>query len=228
MSGAGHTAGPWRRVEQIGRCTLILGDCLQILPHLPGYDAILSDPPYGRGYKKGKGGGRGRMGPSKGTKMIEGDDKPFDPSPFFHCPAILWGANHYSARLPHGRWLAWNKLGDKEPWDSYCDVEFAWQNTKAPDRIFSLLWKGVCRGSLEDGIKRMHPNQKPTALMRWCLQFLPDARTVLDPYMGSASTGVACVRECRDFIGIEIDESYFETACQRIRDADERTGVIYA
>jgi DNA modification methylase len=66
---------------------------------------------------------------------------------------------------------------------------------------------------------RVHPTQKPVALMQWCLGFLPDARTILDPFMGSGTTGVACVKLGRRFIGIEIDESYFEIACKRIRDA---------
>jgi DNA modification methylase len=71
--------------------------------------------------------------------------------------------------------------------------------------------------ALQDG--KQHPTQKPVELMRWCLGFLRDARTVIDPFMGSGTTGVACVREGRSFIGIEIDEGYFDIACERIRKA---------
>jgi len=130
---------------------------------------------------------------------------------------ILWGANHYSARLPHGRWLAWNKLGPFEPFgDTFSDVEFAWQNVRAADRIFSLLWKGAMQGEKENNGVRTHPSMKPIALMQWCLGFLPKAQTILDPFMGSGTTGVACVREGRRFIGVELDPGYFDIACARI------------
>jgi DNA modification methylase len=62
----------------------------------------------------------------------------------------------------------------------------------------------------------LHPAQKPVNLMRWCLGFLPDANTILDPFMGSGPVGVACMDLGRKFIGIEIDEKYFDIACHRI------------
>ena len=62
-----------------------------------------------------------------------------------------------------------------------------------------------------------HPTQKPVALMQWCLGFLPKAETILDPFAGSGTTGVACVREGRRFIGIELDPGYFDIAVDRIR-----------
>ena len=71
-----------------------------------------------------------------------------------------------------------------------------------------------------------HPTQKPLALMRWCLGFLPDAETILDPFMGSGTTGVACVKLGRKFIGIEIDEGYFDIACKRIADAVARPDLF--
>jgi len=70
-------------------------------------------------------------------------------------------------------------------------------------------------GSLD----KQHPTQKPVALMEWCLGFLPDAKTVLDCYMGSGTTGVACVNLGRSFIGIELDPGYFDIAVSRITDA---------
>ena len=212
------------RTETIGDCTLYLGDCLAVREGgwlWPGVDAVVSDPPYGIGFEKGAGGkgihSSGTGGRNTGT--VHGDDAPFEPGEWLRFPhVILWGANHFSQRLPHGRWLAWNKLGGMEPWDSFSDVEFAWQNIRAADRIFSHLWKGLCQAG--QGEKRYHPTAKPVSLMRWCIELIPDtATTILDPFMGSGTTGVAAVKLGRKFIGIEIEEKYFDIACRRIEEA---------
>lgn len=194
--------------------TLYLGDCREIAPTLSGVDATVSDPPYGINYERGAG-GKGKH-TKRNDAPIAGDAEPFDPAPWIERPCILWGANHYAARLPHGRWLAWNKLGALEPWDDFSDVEFAWQNTRAADRIFSLMWKGIVQGEQIGGGQRWHPTQKPVALMAWCIGFLPEARTILDPFMGSGTTGVAAVQSGRGFVGIEIEPHYFDIACKRI------------
>lgn len=210
------------RVEQIGDCQLFLGDCREILPTLPKVDAVVTDPPYGIGFEKGAGGnGAQPKARRRDYGPIVGDDTPFDPTPWLQFPhVILWGANHFSKHLPHGRWLAWNKLGDLQPWDSFSDVEFAWQNTRAKDAIYSLLWKGLCQADKANNGLRGHPTQKPIKLMEWCLEQLPiSARTILDPFMGSGTTGVACVKLGRKFIGIEIEEKYFDIACRRIEEA---------
>lgn len=219
-------SNPIKRDVTIGDCRMILGDCMAVMPTLGEVGAILTDPPYGIGYQRGAGGGGKHS--RRNLKAVAGDNAPFDPAPFIGVPCIMWGANHYAARLPHGRWLAWNKLGAKEPWDDFCDVEFAWQNVRAADRIFSLLWKGICQGVKDDGGVRQHPTQKPIDLMRWCLGFLPDAETILDPFMGSGTTGVACVKEGRKFIGIELDPDYFDIAVKRIRDAYAQPDMFVA
>lgn len=198
-------------------CTLHHADCYDLLPIEA--DAVVSDPPYGIAYKKGEGGGRGAysgMAVKRNIESIQGDDEPFDPTPWLNYPnVILWGANHYAQRLPHGRWIAWNKLGDKEPWDSFSDVEFAWQNGRGKDRIVSHLWKGLCQAGANE--KRSHPTQKPLAIMRWCVGLLPDVQTIVDPFMGSGTTGVACVQSGVNFIGVEKDAKYFRIAAERIR-----------
>jgi site-specific DNA-methyltransferase (adenine-specific) len=216
------------REERIGQHRLFLGDCQQIAASLE-YDAVLSDPPYGINYARGAG-GKGLAGHDNkhDGKPIHGDDKPFDPAPWIDRPAILWGANHYAARLPHGRWLAFNKLGAHPSFgDDFSDIEFAWQNKRAADRVFSHLWKGMLTDS-EKGIKRVHPTQKPVALMEWCLGFLPDAHTILDPFMGSGTTIVACQKLGRAGIGIEIDPDYFEIACRRVDEAMRQPDLFIA
>lgn len=207
----------------IGRATLYLGDCRDILPTLSKVDAVVTDPPYGIGYAGGVPSVANSTGHAN-TETIKWDGDAFDPSPWLEWPCILWGANHYAQRLPHGRWLAWNKLGGKEPWDQFSDVEFAWHNKRAADKIFSHLWKGLCQAG--QGEKRFHPTQKPVALMKWCLGFIPNAQTILDPFMGSGTTGVAAVQMGRDFIGIEREPRYFDIACRRIEDA-QRQGDLF-
>lgn len=212
------------RTEIIGDATLYLGRCEDVLPTLSGIDAIVSDPPYGIAHKahaNGRStGAQKRRNKSYGSATIHGDDSDFDPSHLLGFPSvILWGANHFASALPRGRWLAWNKLGGLEPWDSFSDVEFAWQNERGSDRIFSLLWKGLAQGEKTGGGERFHPTMKPVRLMAWCLSFVPNAKVVADPYMGSGTTGVACAQLGRRFIGIEREPSYFDIACRRIEEA---------
>ena len=213
----------WKRKEVIGGQTLYLGDCDEIAHEIGDYDAVCSDPPYGIGYSHG-GGGKG-VAPRVKREKIANDNEPFDPSRWIERPCILWGANHFSSRLPHGRWLAWNKLGHLQPWDDFSDVEFAWQNVRAADRIFSLLWKGMAKAE-DRGVARVHPTQKPVALMEWCLGFLPGAQIILDPYMGSGTTLVACHRLGLNGIGIELDQGHFDNACRRVEQAS-RTSDLF-
>ena len=103
-------------------------------------------------------------------------------------------------------WLYWQKLigGD------FSDGELAWTSRKGALKEFTHR---------KTNAEMAHPTQKPIALMEWCLGFLPDARTILDPFMGSGTTGVACVNLDRQFIGIELDPGYFDIACKRVDDA---------
>lgn len=208
-----------RRDETVGDCRLILGDCLEVLPTLSGIGCIVSDCPYGINHKSGGGkGGKWNFVRHQGV-TIEGDSKPFDPSPLLalRVPFILWGANFYSNKLPGCGWLVWDKrLGIEEMTFNRSDAELAAFSEAKTVKTFRYLWHGICRDG-EVG-KHLHPTQKPVALMKWCLSFLK-ADTILDPFMGSGTTGVACIQSGRKFIGIEIDERYYEIALRRIRDA---------
>lgn len=205
------------RIEHIGNATLYLGDCREILPTLLADFAVVSDPPYGINHKTERTGGLNLgKGERRNEKRVHGDDRPFDPAPFLRRETILWGANYYADKLPtSGGWLVWDKRrgGSHAPGFIASDCEMAWTNLAERVRIFSHLWAGVCRDS-EIG-KHYHPTQKPIALMRWCIEQIK-AATICDPFMGSGSTGVAAAALGRGFIGIEIDQTYFETACRRI------------
>lgn len=196
--------------------TLYLGDCLSIAPELQGVDAVISDPPYGIGHYKGNT-GKGKH-TRRNAETINGDNQPFDPAVWLEYEnVLLWGADHYAQRLPRGRWLVWDKLNGLPAFDSFSDIEVAWHNRPGAARIYHYMWKGICQqGDKEGG--RVHPTQKPVPLMAWCMEQagVTIGATVLDPYMGSGTTGIACLRTGRNFVGIEKDPKHFANALARI------------
>lgn len=180
--------------------------------------AVVADPPYGIGFVHRGKGGRLARSTQFGGVAIAGDERPFDPAPWLAFPeAVLWGANHYASRLPDAScWLTWDKR-DGVCSNDQADCEHAWTNLGGPARVIRHLWNGMLKAS-ERGEVRVHPTQKPVAVMEWVLGFVK-AHTILDPFMGSGTTGVACARLGRKFIGIEIDQGYFDIACRRIEEA---------
>jgi DNA modification methylase len=149
---------------------------------------------------------------------IVGDDAPFAPSPLLavDAPKIIWGGNHFADSLPASRgWLAWHKRYPNESNDQ-SDAELAWTDFLSVVRVFSLRWSGAHRQGREQVEPRYHVNQKPASLIEWCLSLVPDAQTILDPFMGSGTTLVAAKQLGRRAIGIEIEERYCEIAVQRL------------
>jgi site-specific DNA-methyltransferase (adenine-specific) len=216
------------RIETIGDATLYLGDCRDILPTLGKVDAVVTDPPYGialntdnRRFSGGNVASQAKRGNNIGSangQPILGDDAPFDPSFLLNLPGdkIVWGWNNYPDRLPRGACLVWLKRNDDAFGSFLSDAELAWMSKG----------HGVyCRRDLSNAAianDRVHPTQKPVGLMEWCLGFLPNAHAILDPFMGSGTTGVACANLGRSFIGIEREPAYFDIACRRIAKAYEQ------
>ena len=191
--------------------SLYLGSCEDILPHLSGVDAVVTDPPYGIGAARGC---------HSNLRMDDSDwdDCAVDISFLPKLPSIIWGGNYFN--LPPTRcFLFW----DKHPMPpSYAAGELAWTSLNRN----AAKWCGKV-GDTVPVKERSHPTQKPVALMEWCLNFLPDAQTILDPFMGSGTTGVACMNLQRRFIGIEKNEAYFEIAARRI-EAAAAQGQLFA
>lgn len=202
---------------QDASATIYHGDALELLPHLelPDDAAIISDPPYGISHQHPGGGGGKHT--RRNTQAIHGDNQPFDPVPWLRFKTVvLFGADHFAQRVPEGRWLIWDKLDGLESFDSFSDVEIAWQNRKGASRIFRYLWKGICQAGDKD-CGREHPSQKPMPLMRWCIEQAGSPALVVDPYCGVGTTLRAAKELNLKSIGIEIDERYCEIAARKLQ-----------
>lgn len=213
------------RKEVIGDATLYLGDCMDILRTLPKVDVIVTDPPYGIALNtnnsrftcvQGHAAANGKHGAGTAAgEPIAGDAGPFDPSFLLgHADHhIIWGWNHFPDKLPRGACLVWIKRLDHAFGSFLSDAETAY------------LSKGhgvYCKRDLSNNAianERTHPTQKPLPLMAWCLEFFPKAQTVMDPFMGSGTTGVAAIQRGLKFTGIEREHKYFAAACRRIEQA---------
>lgn len=183
--------------------------------------AILTDPPYGIGMSGGNVGYKGFNDLPRKEWDVSPPDAAIDLILKMGCPYIIWGGNYF--KLPPSRcYLVWDK-GAGFKGRSYAESELAKTNIDGNARTFSHdpLAKGDYKG-------KVHPTQKPVALMEWCLGFLPDAKTILDPFMGSGTTLVACAKLGRKGIGIELDPDYFEIACKRVRDAYAQPDLFIA
>ena len=218
------------RIERIGDATLYLGDCRDVLPGLSGVDAVVTDPPYflpvqsyvgarGADYRK----------PMIGDiSVLEGYfQTTFDmvestlargATWYVFCDAksypVFWRVLY--SRCRHLRLLVWDKLVSYNGYTWRHQHELiAWAECEGADRLPTgdgdvLQERGVLQ---ED---RKHPAEKPSRLIERLVAKHPTAQTILDPFMGSGTTGVACGRLGRRFIGIEIEERYFSIACKRI------------
>ena len=194
--------------------TIYLGDCRDILPELPKVDLVLTDPPYGINYDTS----HSKYKDGIARSVVVGDAEPFDPTPLLRFERlILWGGNCYASRLPESpKWLAWVKTARDDADIRQADMELAWTNCVGRPRVFHHLWIGAYKAS-ESGIRNEHPTQKPLELMRWCLNLVPDADTILDPYCGSGTTLRAAKDLRRKAIGIEIEEKYCEISAKRLQ-----------
>lgn len=199
----------WRE-KHIGDARLILGDCLEILPTLGKVDAVVTDPPYGVGFAEWDGSRPPdewfaeirRVSPSAAVHAVQGE---------------IWG-------WPQPDWImAWfmpgsvnrTKRGNFRHWEPV--LVYGEERAVVDSRVFPP--KG--------GERNGHPCPKPDAIARWLVRdFAREGETILDPFMGSGTTGVACAKLGRKFIGIEIHEPYFDIACKRIEEAYKQSDLF--
>ena len=203
----------------IGDATLYCADCMEILPTLGKVDAVVTDPPYGLGESnRKKHMSRGQLADPVDYGDYDWDERPCSPEQITAmriCSRhqIIFGGNYFNLP-PTPCWLVWDKLNGE---NDFADCELAWTNLDKAVRRIRWLWNGMIRRGHEE---RYHPTQKPLGVIEWCINHLPpETLTILDPFMGSGTTGVACAKLGRKFIGVEIEERYFSIACRRIEEA---------
>ncbi len=211
------------RIETIGDCTLYLGDALEILPTLGKVDAVVTDPPYGIAFESNY---VAATTTAPWMRQQIASDETLDA----RDAVLAWHAGDWlcfgSDKRERPATTRGTLVWDKGPASGMGDLSFPWKGS------FELIFVGGqgWRGHRDEGVikghwivtrasmGRCHPNEKPESLMRSLLEKSP-AETILDPFMGSGTTGVACVNLGRKFIGIEIEPKYFDIACRRIEEA---------
>ena len=203
---------------------IICGDCLEVMRGLPdkSVDLVLTDPPYGIGEAKGKNKTRGRLAKAKDYGVYDWDDhipdgEVFDEIRRVSKHAIIFGGNYFAEYLANSPcWLVW----DKDNSGDFADCELAWTNFHTAVRKFTFRWNGMLQGDMKEKETRYHPTQKPVKLFRQILDsYSNPGDIILDPFLGSGTTAVACVETGRHFIGIELEEKYCEIARRRVAEA---------
>ena len=204
-------------------------DCLGFMKTLPdnSVDLILTDPPYGidigkMNFTNSIIGGVAKRNNYKG---ISDWDK-FTPSKEYFDEMIrvskkqvIFGGNYFADKLPpSGQWVVWDKRVEDKYSNDFADCELAWTSENKPSRIIRFLWSGMMQGDMKNKEVRFHPTQKPLFVIKKIIDmFSEENDTILDPFLGSGTTAIACKNLHRNFIGIEISEKYCKIARDRLR-----------
>jgi DNA modification methylase len=213
------------RCEQIGPHKLYLGDCRELLPLLGRVDAVVTDPPYGVGIARDGTVGVANKAAVRDYGKTVWDGEPVDLGTINLMRGMSKWQVIFGGNLFHGLgvatcWLVWDKMNT-----GHCsDCELAWTNLPKPVRRLQWRWNGMIRRG--DDV-REHPTQKPEGVMSWCIEHLPKPnKLILDPFMGSGTTGAAAVRLGRIFVGVEREPTYFDIACRRIEAATRQPDLF--
>ena len=208
------------RIETIGDATLFLGDCRDILPTLPKVDLVLTDPPYGISHSS-------NCDSSWAGTQIACDNsteaRDYVAEWAGNLPAVFFGTWKTPPVANTRACIIWNK----GPASGMGDLSLPWKPSFEMAYICGKGWtgrrgEGVLTGPVVvswESAGRLHPHQKPEWLMEHFIDRLPTAKAILDPFMGSGTTGVACANMGKTFYGIECEPKYFDIACQRIENA---------
>lgn len=211
---------------------LYCGDCLEILPLITDkVDLVLTDPPYGIGEANGKNKSRGCIAKSKDYGISDWDNsipekEIFDLMLKISDNQIIFGGNYFVEYLKNSScWIVWDKDNGET---DFADCELAWTSFKTAVRKFKFKWQGMLQENMKNKETRFHPTQKPTALFTWILnKYANKNDLILDPFMGSGTTGIACEKSNLRWIGIEISESYCDISKKRIKSESNQLKLTF-
>ncbi|HWQ65242.1 MAG TPA: DNA methyltransferase [Methanospirillum sp.] len=234
---------------QLGNHQLLCGDCTDrevIARIIEGVSLVLTDPPYGlsivSGKSTGKVGGGGQLGfgkiggghivESKSYPVIVGDESTDSARKAIEALVdiknkIIFGGNYFTDFLPPSRcWIIWDK---ENSGNCFADAELAWTSFDKNVKLYHWLWNGLSRKGerVEELKSRVHPTQKPVGLFKQILQdYSEEGAVIIDPFLGSGTTLIACENTGRKCRGIEISSDYCAVILQRYQDATGKTPVL--
>lgn len=222
------------RKEQFGKVTIYRGDCMELMAGLDdkAFDLAVVDPPYGIGESGKTNASRGKLAVAKDYKPFAGGDLCAPPAEYFEALArvsdnqVVWGANHFIDRIAKGSpcWIVWDK---ENGGSDFADCELAYTSFKTAVRRFRFQWAGMLQGDMKNKEIRIHPTQKPVKLYDWILSnYAKPEQNILDTHLGSASSAIAAYYFGCEFVGIELDEDYFEAACKRLDQATRQEALF--
>ena len=192
------------------------GNCVDGMSHIRKIDLVLTDPPYWMNVYKGGAMGGGVLAKQSRFDVDWDNHRPekttFDIIKKVSISQIIFGGNFFADYLgPSSCWIVWDKDNGN---NKFSDCELAWTSFQGAVRKFKWRWQGMIKEAPE---VRFHPTQKPVGLFMQILRkYSPEGEIILDPFLGSGTTAIACERLNRKWIGIEIEEKYCEIAAKRI------------
>jgi DNA modification methylase len=218
----------------MNRISLYNEDCLNVFFQLPdkSIDVIITDPPYGLGEWVGKNKGRAKLAKSREWGIQDWDYSIPGPEYFEEIfrvskNQVIFGGNYFSEYLKNSTcWLVW----DKHTTGNFADCELAWTSFNTAVRKIDFMWNGMFQGSAGGNMKlnekRVHPTQKPVPVMEWIISnYTKQTELIFDPFMGSGTTGVACCKLNRSFLGCEKEIHFFKSAESRISQAESQLKI---
>ena len=220
--------------ETFGKVTIFCGDCMELMAGLDDkeFDLAVVDPPYGIGESGKTNKTRGKLAVAKDYKPFAGGDLSAPPVEYFSeitrlsRNQIVWGANHFIDRIGKGSpcWIVWDKLNGGS---DFADCELAYSSFKTAVRKFSFQWAGMLQGDMKNKEIRIHPTQKPVKLYDWILSnYAKPEHLILDTHLGSGSSAIAGYYFGCEFVGIELDQEYFDAACKRVEQATKQESLF--
>lgn len=202
-------------------------DCMAVMARYPDkyFDLAVVDPPYGIGIlsmnytKSGAVRTHGHAAAKRRDyrKQGEWDVKPskdyFEQLVRVSKKQIIWGGNYFSDMLPPSKgFICWDKRVNDAMSNDFADCEYAWiSDGLGVARMFRYCWNGMIQGDMRNKEDRFHPTQKPTSLYRWIYQhYAKPGYKILGTHLGSGSSRIAAYDAGLDFVGCEIDKTYFD------------------